>query len=75
MKDFLQIAGAILAIPQGLVPIVLSVLDKNLSGWQLVSHLPQGLQIGAAIGAMVLGGLLIVLGEAVGRKRRQASAA
>lgn len=75
MKDFLQIVGVIVAVPQGIVPIILNVLDKNLSGWQLVSHLPEGLQVGAAIGAVVIGGLLLLLGEAVGKKRRQASTA
>ncbi|MBM7788324.1 hypothetical protein [Tenggerimyces flavus] len=74
MKDFLQIIGVIIAVPQGLVPIILNVLDKNLSGWQLVSHLPEGLQIGASIGALIIGGLLLLLGDAVGKKRRASAA-
>ncbi|MEJ2854365.1 MULTISPECIES: hypothetical protein [unclassified Saccharothrix] len=63
-----EVVGIVLAVPQGLVPLVLMALGVDSKSWYLVRYLPEWAQIPAAVAFVVVGGLLALSGV-VGRRR------
>ncbi|CAL9526403.1 hypothetical protein SUDANB95_03911 [Actinosynnema sp. ALI-1.44] len=65
-----EVVGIILAVPQGVVPLVLMALDVDSKSWFLVRYLPEWAQLPAAVVFVVVGALLAVSGRRAERRGR-----
>ncbi|WP_309110711.1 hypothetical protein [Saccharothrix sp.] len=65
-----EVVGIVLAVPQGLVPLVLMALDVDGKSWFLVRYLPEWAQLPAAVVFVVVGGVIAVSGMRAERRGR-----
>ncbi|XVV06914.1 hypothetical protein ACQPW3_16650 [Actinosynnema sp. CA-248983] len=65
-----EVVGVILAVPQGLVPLVLMALDVDSRSWFLVRYLPEWAQLPAAVVFVVVGGAIALSGMRAERRGR-----
>lgn len=65
-----EIVGIVLAVPQGLVPLVLMALDVDSKSWFLVRYLPEWAQLPGAVVCVVVGAVLAMSGVRAERRSR-----
>ncbi|MEU4806855.1 hypothetical protein [Actinosynnema sp. NPDC023587] len=64
-----EVLGIIMLVPQGLVALVLLVLDVDTKGWLVVMHLPAWAQVPGALACTVAGAVLTLSGMRADRGR------